>query len=151
MVIKPIVITTNCNNIEVTKKCNPPPQPQDWSVFNIFYYLKISLICSKLLKQKKKKKKMLKKQNTKNLKIKFQQRGVRLKYQQMKSKQMKQNSIGKRIKLLQFYTTFANKIGMYLYLSAITSQDKIVFIKLNFNNASRLNQSSPMNNTVTKE
>ena len=94
---------------------------------------------------------MLKKQNTKNLKIKFQQRGVRLKYQQMKSKQMKQNSIGKRIKLLQFFTTFANKIEMYLYLSAITSQDKIVFIKLNFNNASRLNQSSPMNNTVTKE
>ena len=43
------------------------------------------------------------------------------------------------------------KFGMYFYLSAITLQNKIALIKLIFSSISRLNQSSPMNSTVTNK
>ena len=60
-------------------------------LFNIRYYLKISLIYSKFLKQRK--------SLAKNLKIKFQQKRVKLKC-----------SIDERTILLQFFATFSSKI-----------------------------------------
>ena len=41
-------------------------------------------------------------------------------------------------------------IGMYFYLSAITSPKKIALINLFFNNVGRLNHSSLMNKTAKK-
>ena len=79
-----------------------------------------------------------KNRNVKNLKTEFQQRRVKPK-----------RSIDKKTKifpiLYQFYHQHLN-VGMYFYLSAIICHSKPVF-----NNVSRRNHSSLINNTVTKK
>ena len=86
-------------------------------LFDISYYLKISLICSKfltLLRQKTR--------NAKNLKIEFQQRRVKSKC-----------SIDQKTKILPILYQFDHKnlnVGMYFYLSAIISQNKFALVNL---------------------
>ena len=95
-------------------------------VFDIRFYLKILQICSKFLKQRKlffgNITEMLK-----NLKIKFQQRGGKLKY-----------SIDKKAILLQFIVTFSNKIllsecilPIYNLFTEQRYLDKSVFCNVN--------------------
>ena len=119
------------------------PKIQSWLIFastwhallfNNFTELKQALEIKKTLLWQKN-------QNAKDFKIKFQQRGFKIKC-----------SIDTWTILYQFFATFSNNISLLEFvfdLSAITSLNKITLINL-FNKVSRFNNSSPMNNTVAK-
>ena len=89
-------------------------------LFDMSYYLKISLICSKFLILKRTL--LWRKKNAKNLKIKFQQRRVKPKY-----------SIDEKPELLPIIYQFHHQnlnVGMYFYISAIISGKKFALVNL---------------------
>ena len=107
-------------------------------LFYISYYLKISLICSKFLIQIRTllRQKM---QNTKNLKIKFQQTRVKPKCSIDKETKFQQRrvktkcSIDKKTNILPILYQFHLKnlnVGMYFYLSATISRKKLALVNL---------------------
>ena len=108
-------------------------------LFDIIYYLK----CPDLqqILDIKKNFALAKRLNSKNLKIRLQQRRVKSKC-----------SIDKKIKILPILYQFHHKslyVDMYFYLSAIISRKKFAIVNLFL--ISRRNHSSLINNIVTKK
>ena len=91
-------------------------------LFDISYYLKISLICSIWTLDIKKNFALAKNRNAKNLKIKFQQRRIKSKC-----------SIHKKTNILPILYYFHHQnlnVGMYFYLFAIISRKEFGLLSL---------------------